>query len=467
MIRRSISLLLLAFFCLHNISQAQTDSYTLSKDEYLSAVKKYHPLIKQQSLKVERSKADLQSARGSFDPVLSSGLNRKSFDGKLYYSYFNPQVSIPTWYGVELKAGLEEIIGDRVSPESTFGQTSYAGVKLSANQLYFDKRRAVLRQAQSMLKLSEAERLAAINDVIYESAAAYWNWAREYRMYQIIENAVSVNEERLRFVKIEYQQGSRPAIDTTEAEAQLRNFYLQKENAWLSFQNAGLELANFLWLENGEPLNWSPQIVPPDSGLLQDRFIPELEALLVQAKTAHPKLLGLSSKINVLETEKKLKAQSLIPKLSINANVLNKGYDKYPDITAAYLENNYKLGVDFSVPLLMREARGAYKSAGLKLGETFLEKDLTAYQIENKVKTYFNEVVQLDKQITINEGVLKNYQALLQGEKIRFENGESTLFILNSRENKVLEVAQKLNELRAKWNKSYAGLMWAAGILAE
>ncbi|SKB43054.1 hypothetical protein [Dyadobacter psychrophilus] len=44
-----------------------------------------------------------------------------------------------------------------------------------------------------------------------------------------------------------------------------------------------------------------------------------------------------------------------------------------------------------------------------------------------------------------------NYQQLVKAEKMRFSNGESSLFLINSRENKALEARQKLIDLKAKY----------------
>lgn len=445
---------------------AQDTTLTLSKDEFINIVKEYHPVVKQANLQVDRAAADVQAARGAFDPRIDAGLERKTFDGKLYYSYFNPQVTIPTWYGVDIKAGVEEVIGDRVTSEATLGKTSYVGIKVPANNLLFDRRRAVLRQAQSYRQMSEAERTLIINDLLYGALTSYWNWVREYLNYKIISNAVNVNEERLKYVRIEYEQGMRPAIDTTEVLAQLQNFYLQQNGAWLSFQNAGLVLSNYMWIENNIPVEWTDNIMPLESELYKNNVLPSLEELVFAARNNHPKMQSLLFKTDVLETERRLKAQYLLPKFSLNMNLLNKGYNVPDDLTVPFLENNYKLGVDFSIPILLREARGNYRSAGIKLQEINLEQNNVALQIENKVKSYYNEVLQLNKQINIYELALSNYQRLFQGEKIRFEAGESTLFLLNSRENKVLEAAQKLYELRTKLHKSYASLLWAAGQLS-
>ncbi|MBL7728491.1 MAG: hypothetical protein JNM68_12430, partial [Dinghuibacter sp.] len=46
-------------------------------------------------------------------------------------------------------------------------------------------------------------------------------------------------------------------------------------------------------------------------------------------------------------------------------------------------------------------------------------------------------------------------------------NGESSLFLVNSREQKLLEARQKLLEVQVKLQKTRFSLYWAAGILAD
>jgi outer membrane protein TolC len=462
---RILIVLWMLFAC--TCCRAEDTIATLSKDAFISVLRKYHPVLRQADLLVERTKAEILQARGAFDPKVDAGLDRKTFDNKLYYSYFNPQLTIPTWYGVDVKAGVEEIIGDRVTPEATLGRTSYLGVRIPANNLLFDSRRAVLRQAQSIRKVSEAERALIINDLFFNAMKSYWNWVGEYQQYRLISEVVRVNEERLKFVILEYEQGSRPAIDTIEALTQLQGFYLQQSDAWLSFQNAGLELSNYLWQEEDRPFEWSTSILPPESALGNHPEIPGLEQLIQHAAVNHPKLLATRYKGDVLETEQRLKAQYLLPKLNLNANLLSKGYDLPNELTMPFLENNYKFGFDFSIPLFLREARGAYQAARIKRQENVLEQQWLALQVQNDVKSYYNEVVQLHRQLKTFEQALANSIKLFQGERIRFEVGESTLFVLNSRENKVLETSQKLTELRAKLQKSHVGLLWAAGVLTE
>ena len=453
---------LLIFSCL---GKAQTQQFILTKENVLSIVRTYHPVLKQANLNVKKAGAELLQSRGAFDPKINASLENKTFDGKEYYNYFNPELSVPTWYGINIKGGLEQLSGQNTEPAMTLGQSSYLGVQTNTNQVLFDKRRAAVRQAQSLKKLSEAEQQLIINELLYETLSAYWNWAKEYQVYQIIGQSVKLNEDRLRFVRLEYEQGNRPAIDTTEALAQLQNFYLLYNNAELSYRKAGFELSNYLWLKDGTPMIWDEQITPPPIDSIDMNTLQTLDNYLSTARALHPKLRAIDFKIDVLDIERRLKFQNLLPDLGVQANLLNKGFGVPNDFSNNFYTNNYKVALSLNVPLFFRNARGGYQAAKFKLQQSKLEQNYVGLEIENKVKSYFNEVNFIAQQIRMYESVYDNNRKLFVGENTRFEIGESTLFVLNSRENKLLEAAQKLQELKAKWHKSFAGLYWAVGLL--
>jgi len=69
--------------------------------------------------------------------------------------------------------------------------------------------------------------------------------------------------------------------------------------------------------------------------------------------------------------------------------------------------------------------------------------------------------------VALQEKAYKNYRVLQRGEEIRFLAGESSLFLVNARENKALEALQKLQELKATYFKTENSLLWAAGLLVQ
>ena len=81
------------------------------------------------------------------------------------------------------------------------------------------------------------------------------------------------------------------------------------------------------------------------------------------------------------------------------------------------------------------------------------------------MRFHYNEVLNLQKQIDIYERAYNNYVRLFTAEQLKFSLGETTLFLLNSRETKVLEAQQKLLELKTKFYQAFASLNWAAGVL--
>ena len=101
----------------------------------------------------------------------------------------------------------------------------------------------------------------------------------------------------------------------------------------------------------------------------------------------------------------------------------------------------------------------------LKKQDTQLANQQKLLELQNKLRNYFNEQVMLKKQIDIYADAVKNYFALLQGEKKKFTTGESSLFLVNTRETKFIEAQLKLAELKTKYNTASMGLIWAAGIL--
>ena len=449
--------------------KAQDTIKTLSGPQVAEIVMRFHPIARQADLLIEKAKADLTISRGWFDPTLENTNARKTFDGTDYYYYNRPELAIPTWFGVEVTAGLEYLSGTRTDPTATTGETSYIGLSIPlAKNLLMDKRRAALQTARIFRDASAVEKRNIINNLLHESLKQYWNWVAAYQSYRILSNAVTVNEKRVQLVSTAYRLGDRPAIDTTEALTQLQSFEVLKSQAWLAFQNAGLELSVYLWTGNDQPYDLPETVIPADDlqGFLSSAFIlPELNGLLEAARKNHPELLLYDFKLDALAVEKKLKFQELLPELNFKYNQLGKGYNLAKTAGNPLFENNFQYGISMGIPLRLSKGRGEYRKARLKISETRLSQNQKQLELENKVKAYFNELAALKNQLLTQEKAWQNYAALQRGEETRFSAGESSLFLVNAREDKTLEAFQKLQELKAKFFKAGIGIQWAAGLL--
>lgn len=466
---KQILLFTFSFFLQQRITLSQDMAKRLSGAQVMEIVKRYHPVARQADIAIEKAKKDVTIARGFFDPVLENENARKTFDGLRYYTYNRPELFIPAWFGVEIRAGFENLSGDRTDPTDTKGESTYIGLTVPIGKnLLMNKRMAALQTARIFREASPVERRNMLNNLLRDAMNNYWNWALQYTNYQILSEAVTVNEKRIALVRNAFLLGDRPAIDTTEALAQLQQFEYLKNQAWLGFQNAGLDLSLYLWTQDTQPYYLPESTIPADNLTTMKNSItqlPELGPLLESARNNHPELLLYDFKLRALNVEKKLQFQELLPSVSFTYNQLGKGYDPAKTLMNPLFENNFQYGIKAGIPLRLSKGRGEYRKVKLGIVETQLQQSQKLLQIENTVKSYFNELAALKGQIALQEKVYLNYFALQRGEETRFRTGESSLFLVYTRENRALEALQKLQELKARFVKANISLYWAAGML--
>jgi outer membrane protein TolC len=399
-----------------------------SFNEFLGYVKKYHPLVKQADLKLNEAQANLMQARGAFDPKIEVEYNEKQFKNSDYFSILNSSFKIPTWYGIELKAGFDNAEGIFVNPENTLpnsGLTSL-GVAVPIGQgLFINQRMADIRKAKIARNLN---------------SVSYMSWKRSYNEVKLYENYLENAMIRYKGVAKLIEEGDKPAIDSVEAGIAVKTRRLNLEDAKLKLTKAKLELSNYLWLENNIPLELKDNLQPEDFLSKSIKETLQINELAPIDLDKHPKILALDSKIAMLKVDRKLKSNALLPKLDLSYNYLSE-----PSYVDNYRFENYKIGVNFSFPLFLRKERGSLKLADLKIQDSEFGLQFERKNLENKINSQQQEIVSLAIQQDYNSKLVIDFTTLLNAEDRLFKMGESSLFIINSRENSL--VSSQLNEI--------------------
>jgi len=442
--------------CAAQMSIAQ-DTLRLSHSEFLSIVKKFHPLAFRYRLQNNIAEAEVLKARGSFDPVINAKKGAKTIDGVDYYDETNLGIEIPTWYGLALTGSYNNIDGQRLNNSDTRGGLYQFGITVPlAKGLIYDGRRALLEQARHAQQMTAAEQQVLTNELLRDAENAYWHWVKQYEIYEVQKEAVDINKNRLTLIRRTYDFGERAAIDTTEAVSQLRGFELEQQEAYLKYVKATMELSLYLWKENQEPFEISQAIFPGDqltSSQAYSSYPSLIQRLNAQPINSHLSMIYYQQKQNILESEQRLKWQSFLPKLDLTYNFFNK--EHYKSNYFPLFQNNYQYGIKLEVPLFLRQARADYRQAKAKVTQNKLDTDIKRQEINAKIVNYTTEVFNYIAQINIATQNVTNYQRLLQAEEMKYENGESSLFLINSRENKLIEAKEKIIELRLKFLKGY------------
>jgi len=431
------------FICSSVNLLGQNNPTEFTYNEFLGYVKKYHPLVKQADLKLNEAQANLMQARGAFDPKIEVDFNEKQFKNNEYYSILNSSFKIPTWYGIELKAGFDNAEGIYVNPENTLpnsGLTSF-GISVPVGQgLFINQRMADIRKAKIAQNLNAAERKLQAIEVLHEASVSYINWKRAFEEVKLYENYLVNASNRYKGIEKLITEGDKPAIDSIEAGIVVKTRLLNLEDAKLKLIKSKLELSNYLWLEDNVPLELKDDLIPEITLSKTIKEVLQVNELNPIDLNNHPKIKALDAKIAMLKVDKKLKSNALLPKLDVSYNYLSE-----PSYIDNYRFEDYKIGVNFSFPLFLRKERAGVKLANIKIQDSEFGLQFERKSLENKIKSQQQEITSLEKQREYIKKLVQDYNTLLNAEDRLFEMGESSLFIINSRENTL--VSSQINEI--------------------
>jgi outer membrane protein TolC len=438
-------------------------SQILTFEEYIGYVKQHHPLLKQANLQLNIGEATLLKARGGFDPKIEVDYDRKKFKETEYYDQLNASFKIPTWYGVSFKANFEENTGAFLDPSLTVPEDGLysAGVSLSLAQgLLINQRMADLKMAKFFIEQTKADRDMLVNELIFNASTAYFTWVEAQNELDIYTRFLTNAQQRLEGITKSVAAGDKAAIDITEARITVQSRELALEAARLKTIKARLSASNYLWL-NEVPIEVNDALLPafPEQLILRTSlYLPQDAA--TSSLENHPKLKSLEAKIGGLTVDRSFKRNKLLPKLDLEYNFLSPDADRINTFNTA----NYKAALTFSMPLFLRKERADVRLANLKLQNVQLDQAATIVALQNKIKAVQTELLSLGTQTQLIQDIVIDYQKLVAAEERKLELGDSSLFLINSREQKLIEATLKANETQVKLLGANAALFNVLGI---
>ena len=295
-----------------------------------------------------------------------------------------------------------------------------------------------------------------VNNILYEASLSYFKWLQAYNELKLFENFLTNAELRYRGIERGAEVGERADIDVVEARIAINQRRLSLEQSKVKLMKAALELSTFLWLENNVPVELQPNVIPDveSEPIVDTTFnINQLREDEVIVET-HPKMVSLDYKLQSLEVDTRLKANRLLPKIDVEYNFIT----EVPEVARSFNTAEYKGGLNVSFPLFLRKERGDLRLAKLKMQDTEFEINATRVNLQNKINAIRQE---LDSYVTQNELVsqmVTDYSRMLEAEERKFLLGESSLFLVNSRESKLIDGQLKAIEVQYKFFSTKAKL---------
>lgn len=440
----------------------------LTYPQYMEMVLAYHPLAREARLISREGEAALRTARGGLDPTIGAFLDEKKFNEKDYWRHLITDFKAPTMLGLQFKAGLEQNRGTFLNPEFATPEDGFftAGFMMPLLEgLITDRRRTSLKQAKIFRHLTVQEQIARLNDLYLAATAEYWEWQQSHAVRELAVLGLQLAEQRFEFVRTSALFGEVKMLDTTEALVEVgkrKNQYLQAE---LDYRNNTLMLSTFLWGPDDEQVYLSPNSIPDTAGSsLITVTADSIASLANYAALFHPALKIGGFKVDQLKLELTLKKQSLLPRMDMDvAGLFNRPFTT-DELTRDHISQSYKWGVNFYTPILLRKERGEMQLADIKLKSARYDLQNKQRLVVNKVYQAYNDLATMENIINVHISLVEQSKVLVDGEQNLFENGESSLFVVNRRERELIEEQMKLAKERAKYAVLKVKLQHAAGV---
>jgi len=428
-------------------SFGQNKKIVLTYKEYIENVLQFHPIATKADLRIQLANAETLGAKGNLDPTISSDWNQKKFDKKLYYRQFEAKLKFPTKLGIDFIGGYENTDGVFLNPEKKTDNYGlwFLGVEANLLQgLITNERKTAIQQAKIFQNLAENEQQIMLNDLVYDASTAYLIWQQYTYNKLVFEENLSIANTYFDNTKQSFLGGEKTAIDTLESYIQYQDAIANLQKNELGLIKSRQKIENYLWFNN-EPVTLQEITQPED---YKNQLFPIPINFENSNLANHPLILASINKLSYIQIEQRLKREKLKPKLKVKYNPLLATSEN--NISPNYSFNDFKWGFSFSMPLLLRSARADILKGKVKLREIELDISNKRNELQNKIENSWLQQQQLQNQVNLLTQNVENYKRLLDGENEKFIFGESSVFLLNKRQEKYINGQLKLIEIFIK-----------------
>ncbi len=456
MIARALTLTVLV--CLAGTVTAQQ---LVTLESYLQQVERQHPSLRSATFEPELAEAEIRSALGRFDPVLSMSYEYKDKSGSDKLSLFESSLELPLdmMFGPKLKASYNRGLGTSVNPDqqTTRPGEGSLGVSLPLLQgIFTDSRRNALRKAMLRPDLARAQYQLERNTLLRSAALRYWDWSEALAALEVADSLLVLAQTRADFIKRRVRAGESAGIDSVEIQQEVQRRIGERLRALRIVEQFAIDVSVFIWNPDGTIPNMSivrPFPLPTDEGSAI-----RLEEQIAQARVLRPELQRIGVLQETSRLDSALASEFLRPYVELEAGLTS--YD-----VSAIGNVDYKVGLRVHQPLLFRQARAQAQTADVGVQRADLSRVLLERMVDADVA---NAIIGVDRtrerlRAAVEESSLA--RRMVDAEQQRFDAGDSSLLAVNLRERFYAEALMRVVSARADLARAFITLRWATGTI--
>jgi outer membrane protein len=418
--------------------------------------------LRKERVNIQIADANVTTARGQFDFLLSSGLNyerttQPSLSAEDIASGDSSTVTFNLGVARNLESGglvRLSLVTDATNSTSRFQcgtglngaaeDCTFYGSNLSLNfthpllrGLGVEVTQANLRKQRIGKDIALLNRQMRAANVLRDVVTAYWELSYATQDLAIRRSAVELAREQLRITKAQIDVGRLAPIDQAAVERaigdRLQDVALSEQQ--LYFRT--LDLRRLL----GAPADPSqPSLAAADA---PSGAVREVDAAteVRRALETNPQLRALKTGLALNAIDVQTARNTLRPRLDLSGAIGSRGRNTILSETltqaAGLDELTLSAGLTFQMPVENRTARGQFAAAELALENGRLDAGALELTIRDTVLRYAFQIRTASTRVTLAKQTVGFAQQNLEAEKARFSVGRST-------NNEVLRLQQEL-----------------------
>lgn len=419
-------------------------SQKLSLMQVLQSIDAHYPQVKIAHLEVVKASGAFVNAQGQFDPALEASTRSQPVGGYIN-NYGDTQLTVPTLYnGVKLFAGYRNGEGNWPIYYQNYltnsGGEYRAGLSLPLlRDRLIDKERTGLLSSAQLMMMKEQDAEAIKIKIYQEAIRAYWQWVEAGLQLKTFQELLHLAQTRQQAIEQQASLGDLPKLAISENLQQITQREQLLNQGQMIFEQAGINLSLYFRDPKGKPMTPGEQSLP---ALTNDsNSITGTQASLRE----HPGIKKLNHYANMMKLKRNQARNELLPQLDATAYTFKQnGTGGYPLL----IPQAAMIGVSFKFPLLQRQAKGNLIQAESELRQVRVERRFLYEQLNNEFTNMLIGINRGKQQVSLLQKELSLAQKVQDGETKKFYQGDSTLFLVNQREQMTAQV--QLNTLHAQ-----------------
>jgi len=206
-----------------------------------------------------------------------------------------------------------------VDLESTDGGTvttgNYAaGVSVSQYLFDFGKSPAEVEKTRQALRVSEKDLTTVEKTLVRDMEQAYFEVLKNQQLVAVSQENLEVRQQLLDQARAHYDQGMRPRIDVTRAEAEVSQARLDLVTSRFGLQEATIALERLL---GGPPVSGAYELTDPAQGTAP---LADLNRLLQLALAERSEIAALEAQIAAAQASSLVARRSAYPSLNASGS---------------------------------------------------------------------------------------------------------------------------------------------------